>query len=138
MKYFFSLTALFLFSFIGLSQNSLIGLISENNEPLQATIFIPKLEKGAITDFDGKYVLSNIPNGTFTIVYRSIGFATVSKTITFSNSQEISQDIKMIESAVEMEEIIISTPFHKLQGENVMKVDRLSANDIKNFFLLIY
>ena len=72
----------------------------------------------------------NIPNGTFNVIYSSLGFTTISKKITFINNQSIIQNIEMIESAIEMDAVIISTPFHKLQGENVMKVERLSASEI--------
>ncbi|MCF6306687.1 MAG: TonB-dependent receptor [Flavobacteriaceae bacterium] len=114
------------------SQNSLKGIITNHNNPIQADIYISKLEKGAITDFDGYYKFLNIPDGTFTIVYSSLGFTSVSKTITFINNEKVVIDIEMKETAVEMEEIIISTPFHKLQRENVMKVERISAQDITN------
>ncbi|MEO6347623.1 MAG: TonB-dependent receptor, partial [Aquaticitalea sp.] len=35
-------------------------------------------------------------------------------------------------SAIEMEEVIVSTPFHKLQSDNVMKVERESISDLKS------
>ncbi|MFK5982450.1 MAG: TonB-dependent receptor [Flavobacteriaceae bacterium] len=114
------------------SQNSLTGKITSNNNPVQADIFISKLEKGAITDFDGNYKFINIPDGTFTIVFSSLGYSTISKTISFKSNQKIVENIEMLETAVEMEEVIISTPFHKLQRENVMKVERISAQDIAN------
>ena len=34
-------------------------------------------------------------------------------------------------SALEMEEVIVSTPFHKLQSENVMKVERQTVNELQ-------
>ncbi|PHS67921.1 MAG: TonB-dependent receptor [Flavobacterium sp.] len=132
MKKHFILILLLLVSFSLFSQNSLKGIITHHNNPVQADIYISKLEKGAITDFDGNYKLTNIPDGTFTIVYSSLGFTSISKTITFNNNEEIVVHIEMKETAVEMEEIIISTPFHKLQRENVMKVERISAQDIAN------
>ena len=131
MKHLF-LILFILLSYSVNSQNTLIGTISSNKGFLQADVYISKLEKGTITDFDGNYKLTNIPDGTFTIVYSSLGFSTVSKTITFRNQQVISQNIEMFETAVEMEEVIISTPFHRLQRENVMKVERISAQDIVN------
>jgi len=122
--------ALFIFS-SAVSQNVLSGSIYNNhNEVISVTIYLPKLEKGAITNLDGNYEIRNIPNGTFNIVYSSMGYETISKKVTFLNNQSIVQHIVMFESAIEMDEVIISTPFHKLQGENIMKVERLSAEDI--------
>lgn len=42
-------------------------------------------------------------------------------------SEIISRDFHLTEKALEMEEVIISTPSHKLQGDNVMKVERIFA-----------
>ncbi len=131
MKIFYQIiVALFIYS-SAISQNVLQGSIfNEDNQPILATIYLPKLEKGTLTGLDGNYKLSNIPNGTFNIVYSSLGYGTISKKITFYNMQNITQNLVMFESAIEMDEVIISTPFHKLQGENVMKVERLSSKDI--------
>ena len=114
------------------SQNSLTGTITSmsGNEPVSATIYIPQLEKGTVADLDGYYKLINIPDGNYTVVYSLLGYATVSKKINFSNNQSITENLQMLESAVEMEEIIVSTPFHKLQSDNVMKVERVSTEDL--------
>jgi len=46
------------------------------------------------------------------------------------NSQK-KDSISKIERVIEMDEIIISVPFHKLQSENVMKVDKLNFEDFQ-------
>src|SRR5690606_2803914 len=43
---------------------------------------------------------------------------------------KIVTNLELEESAVEMEEVIISTPFHKLQSDNVMKVERISTESL--------
>lgn len=114
------------------SQNSLTGtIISKNlNEPLLATVYIPQLEKGTTSDFDGNYIVNNIPDGNYNVVYSALGYATVSRKILFTKGKTITKAIQLDESAVEMEEVIISTPFHKLQSENVMKVERVSTESL--------
>ena len=112
---------------------------NQNNEPLAASIYIPQLERGVIAGFDGNYHISNVPFGNYTVIYSFLGYSTVSKKVTFSESSEgiseentLSIDIIMIESAVEIEEVIISTPFHKLQSDNVMKVERVSTDELES------
>ncbi len=131
-KCFYLLAALLVFATAS-SQNSLTGTIKSNekSEPLPATIYIPKLEKGIIAGLDGNYSLSNIPNGTYTVVYSLLGYATVSEKIIFTVNQSVIKDISLTESAIEIEEVIISTPFHKLQSDNVMKVERVSTDDLR-------
>ncbi|RXJ45937.1 TonB-dependent receptor [Gelidibacter gilvus] len=114
------------------AQNNLKGSVVDKNttEPLIfANIYIPQLEKGATTDFDGNFTLSNIPNGTFPIVVSIMGYETFSQNITFPSTEQL--HLTLIPSAIEMEEIIISTPFHKLQSENVMKVERETVANLK-------
>ncbi|NNG11527.1 MAG: TonB-dependent receptor, partial [Arenibacter sp.] len=41
-------------------------------------------------------------------------------------------DISMLPSAIEMEEVIVSTPFHKLERENVMKVEYAKLSSLKS------
>jgi len=125
------LVVLFIYTTVS-SQNSLTGNITSKNtnEPVPATIYIPQLEKGTVADFDGNYTIINIPDGSYNIVFSSLGFATISKRINFSNGKIVTENLEMQESAVEMEEVIVSTPFHKLQSDNVMKVERISTEDL--------
>ncbi|WP_026450071.1 TonB-dependent receptor [Aequorivita capsosiphonis] len=127
------LAVLFLYTAAS-SQNSLNGTITSKNlnQPVSATIYIPQLEKGTVADFDGNYQLNNIPDGNYNVIFSSLGFATVSKKIAFSKDKSIIENIEMDESAVEMEEVIVSTPFHKLQSENIMKVERISTKDLSS------
>jgi iron complex outermembrane receptor protein len=112
-----------------ISQNSLTGNItSQNKEPISATVFIPQLEKGTVANLDGDFTINNIPDGTYTIVYSMLGYATISKKVDFSGDTLLHESVQLSESAVEMEEVIISTPFHKLQRDNVMKVERVGTD----------
>ncbi len=134
MKNILCLLAVFLLYTAASAQNSLIGKITtkEKNEPVSATVYIPQLEKGTVADFDGNYKINNIPDGSYNVVFSSLGYATISKKINFSNNQSVTENLQMDESAVEMEEVIVSTPFHKLQSENVMKVERVSTEDLNS------
>lgn len=114
------------------SQNSITGhVISDNtNAPLeQVNIFFPELEKGAITDSEGVFQINDLPSGNFKLVASSLGFLTYSVTIDIS-SEELK--IVLTPSVIEMEEVIVSTPFHQLQRDNVMKVEQATVAQFKN------
>lgn len=134
MKDSFILLALLCIGLVSNAQNSLQGQLTSKQDgmPILGTIYIPHLEKGTASDFDGNYILNNIPDGSYNVVYSSLGFGTVSKKIGFAGDQIIIENIQLLESAVEMEEVIVSTPFHKLQSENVMKVERVSTSELKS------
>jgi iron complex outermembrane receptor protein len=115
-----------------IAQNNISGNITAetSKEGLPAAVYFPQLEIGVVADLEGNYTINNIPPGTYTIVYSFLGYATISERINFSEEDpNVIRNIVMSESAVEMEEIIIATPFHKLQRDNVMKVERISVNE---------
>src|SRR5690554_448199 len=124
--------AAFIISAVGYSQNTLTGKITskKDNEPVLGTVYITQLEKGVDTDFDGNYELKNIPNGSFDIIFSALGYNSASKKVKFSNAQVHEQNIQLSESAIEMEAVIVSTPFHRLQRENVIKVEQLSMEKL--------
>jgi len=115
------------------AQNSLSGTVTNksNNEPLMANIYFPKLGIGTVADFNGTYTIPNISEGTYSVVFSMLGYATISKRISILEDAILPLDIQMVETAVEMEQVIVSTPFHKLQSDNVMKVERVSVNNLQ-------
>lgn len=124
--------------FIGLSffahaQNNLSGVVTTHlNEPIfGAQIYIQELGKGTSSNEQGHYSLNNLPNNPVKITVSFIGFET--KTITFSPSKtENTLNVILMDAIFKMDEIIISTPFNKLQSENVVKIDRASVQQLKN------
>jgi len=131
MKLIFSLVLVSLVTCHLYAQNELGGTITDKNTgPLLATIYIPQLEKGVASNLDGIYSFQNIPSGTYTIIFSSLGFASQSIKLSFIEDRAIQQDIVLQETAIEMEEVILSTPFHKLQSDNVMKVERITTNSL--------
>ncbi|WP_235856372.1 TonB-dependent receptor [Flagellimonas oceanensis] len=133
MKQFYISMLLALTSIYTYSQNTLSGNISdaETGEPLeQVSVYIPQLENGTITDMDGNFTLKNLPEGNYKLVVSYIGFETYSTSIEI-NAGSNSFDYQMAPSAIEMDEVVLSTPFHKLQRENVMKVEQKSIEELK-------
>ncbi len=131
MKHFFSILCIGL-SLVTYSQNILSGKITSiNNEPLTGVdIYAPNLHKGTITNKDGNYIFKNLPNNSITIVFAFIGYKSVSKTIEL-NKENTNLDIVLKESVFQMDEIIVSTPFNKLQSENVMKVEHKTIQQLQ-------
>ncbi|MFD2823627.1 TonB-dependent receptor domain-containing protein [Lacinutrix iliipiscaria] len=115
------------------SQNSLSGSVfnSETNESIAfANIYFPQLEKGTTTNEVGVFSIHNLPTGNYNILVSIIGFETYSQTIQIPYQEDLK--IALLPSAIEIEEVIVSTPFHKLQSENVMKVEQRKASDLKS------
>lgn len=115
------------------TQNNINGTVLDNNtgEPIPfANIYFPELEKGGLSDENGKYIINNLPSGTYKVICSIIGYESFSSTITLPTNDKF--NISMNASAIEMDEIILSTPFHKLQRENVMKIEQAKIADLKS------
>ena len=114
------------------AQNSVSGTVTDaQNKPLKGvTITAPEIHKGTTTDENGKYTLNNLPNGNLKLSFSFIGFAIQNKTI-FLEQKETTLDISLEEKAFQMDEVIVSTAFNKLQSQNVMKVEHASMKSLQ-------
>ncbi|MFV8379791.1 TonB-dependent receptor [Flavobacterium sp. LB3R33] len=125
--------ALFLgFSAMLQAQNTLSGTVTDlKNQPIKGvSVYASELHKGTTTDENGKYTFSNLPNRNLKISFTFVGFATQNKTIT-SLQKENTLDVILEEAIFEMDEVIVSTAFNKIQSQNVMKVEHESIKNLQ-------
>ena len=114
------------------AQNSISGKVTDSkNNPLKGvSVYTSELHKTTATDENGNYTLEQLPSGGVTLTFSYLGFATQNKTIDkIQNTPTL--DIILEETAFQMDEVIVSTPFSKLQSQNVMKVDRESVKSMQ-------
>ncbi|WP_190808603.1 TonB-dependent receptor [Flagellimonas sp. S3867] len=116
------------------AQNTISGTItnSEDGEPLVGvSVYMPKLEKGAVTEDSGTYTIKNLPEGKYKLIISYLGFETHSIEINVMEGEN-HFSFQMVPSAIEIDEVVLSTPFHKLQRENVMKVEQKTIAELKS------
>jgi iron complex outermembrane recepter protein len=124
--------ALFLgFTALAQSQNSISGVITNaENEPLVGvSISIPELHKSTTTDAEGKYQINNLPNRNVKTLFSLMGFKTQNKTILPQENPTLNLVLEAL--AFQMDEVIVSTAFNKLQSQNVMKVEHESIKSLQ-------
>lgn len=114
------------------AQNKLSGTVSgAQNQPLfGANVSIPELHKETSTDTNGNYNFNNLPNGNFKVIFSFVGYATATKSTTFSAASN-TLDVTLEPSQQHMDEVIISTAFNKLQSQNVMKVEHVNVKALQ-------
>ena len=91
------------------AQETISGKISDklNNEPLVgATIFIPDLETGTMTNKNGFYEIKNLPKSKFLIQIKFIGYAQITQFIDLSD--KIDYDIALEQSPITTQEVVIT------------------------------
>lgn len=132
MKLIFRVSLLLISCYSAIAQNSISGKVidSQNNPLIGVEIYAAEIHKGTVTDIDGNYTLNNLPNGKVKITFSYLGYQTLHKSIEFKSKNHVF-NLTLQESVFKIDEVIISTPFNKLQSENVMKVERLTATSLR-------
>ncbi|MGY8948303.1 MAG: TonB-dependent receptor [Flavobacteriales bacterium] len=123
-----------LYGAFAFSQNSLSGTLTDsNNKPIEYIIVeIPALQKGVVTDSVGKYRISNIPVGSYKVLFYAIGYDSQRSEITFdAGEKDLNLNIELKQRVIEIDEVIVSTPFHQLQNENIVKVNKVGLQSLE-------
>jgi iron complex outermembrane recepter protein len=129
-KIVFVFFVLFLFVKVN-AQNQITGKVTGmNHEALTgASVFLPELNKGTITDQAGEYVIHNVPTGKIKIQFSFMGYNTEMKTIEISQSV-IRVDASLSVAVIETQEVVITGGYVTSQHENAVKIDVLKSKDI--------
>ena len=120
------------FSAVLQAQISVSGTVTNGaSQPIKGvSVYIGAIQKGTKTDENGKYTLNNLPKNGLSINFTYVGF--MSQNIAIKNSEAIQTiDVTLEESIFEMDEVIVSTAFNKIQSQNVMKVEHETIKDLQ-------
>jgi iron complex outermembrane receptor protein len=113
------------------AQNKITGKITnQDNLPLiGASIFIPDMNKGTISNSNGTYELSNLPNGKIKIQFSTLGYTNRIETVDL-NGNSLELNIILNQKAIEMETIVVSGGYNSTQHENAVKIDILKLDPL--------
>lgn len=121
------------------AQNKISGIITDqNNQPLaSASVFVPDLNEGTVSNKNGFYEIQNLPNGNIKIQFSFLGFISSIESIRL-NGKSIELNVKLVQTSIEAEEIVISGAYHSTQHQNavkieVLKLDPLTLKSTPNF-----
>jgi iron complex outermembrane recepter protein len=99
------------------------------HEPLAgATVFLNELNRGVITDENGKYQLTEICPGDYTLICQYIGYQRLSKKIIITQSQTLS-DIELDDEALHLAEVAIAGD--KIYPESSSTTQSLKGLDLE-------
>ena len=93
-------------SFAVHSQSVLTSKIVDNkDEPLiGASVLLKGTSKGSITDIEGKFSITNIPNGEYTLNISYFGFEEISKKISINGNMGLGE-MSLLSATIGLEEI---------------------------------
>ena len=113
------------------AQNKITGkILDQDNLPLiGASIFVPDMNKGTVSNTNGTYELSNLPNGKTKIQFSIVGYTNRIETVEL-NGNSLELNIMLNQTAIEMEAIVVSGGYNSTQHENAVKIDILKLDPL--------
>ena len=73
-----------------------------------AQVYIRVIDRGVLCGEDGRYVLPNVPAGTYTVAAELIGYGSISAEVAVAAGQTVVHDFRMSQQAVAMNEIVVT------------------------------
>ncbi len=94
---------------LSLFAQSLSGsIIDEDSQALPGVqVYIPLLERGTVSDPDGKYLIENLPEGAIHIEFRFIGYVTQKETVILQGDDSHKLDIILRETTLHAHEVVV-------------------------------
>ena len=104
------------------------GIVSVDNQPIEfAQIMIDSIYLGAITNKQGKFTISDVPYGTYSISASYIGYAKVERVIDLDQS-EINIEFALNEQSMQLDDIVVTgTKTSKRQTESPVIVNVINS-----------
>jgi len=120
------------FSVMLQAQNTVTGTVTNSKgQPIKGvSVSDTELHKETITDDNGKYTLANLPNGGVNLTFSAEGFGVQNKTIK-NLEKETTLNVLLEDIEFQLDEVIVSTAFNKIQSQNVMKVEHETIKSLQ-------
>lgn len=86
----------------------LTGIVTDKDgKPVSgATVSIPDLKTGTVTDANGKYIFTKLPTGAYLVQITYVGYGTFNKRIDLSKTTEL--NAQLLPSTIESAEVVVT------------------------------
>lgn len=113
------------------AQISIKGTVTDTDgTPLiGASVSLPELNKGTITNQAGEYTLSNIPKGKIKIRFSYVGFNTQIKIADVSQTEN-TVNATLSDAIIDSQEVVVTGGYVSSQHENAVKIDVLKSKEM--------
>ncbi len=105
-----AVTLTLFFSSALFAQGTLKGNITDTKGEaiIGANVFLTGTTMGSATDFDGNYVIKNVPAGSYTLTVSAIGYKTQEFSISVSSGAVVEQNASLAEDVLLMENVVVT------------------------------
>ncbi|MBN2093666.1 TonB-dependent receptor [candidate division KSB1 bacterium] len=139
MKYIFTilLIASFFIGAIAQEKGAIQGKVIDartKEDLLGANVVVMDTQLGSSTDMDGKFVIRNVPVGTYRLRFDFIGYDAIIKTdIVVKTSKPVDVNVEMTEQALEGEEVTVTAGYFVEEQKIQPSTIGLSREEIRRF-----
>jgi len=97
-----------------------------------ANVQLVEIERGAATDMDGNYEISNVSAGEYTLTVTFVGYATYSETVTITAGETLNYNVELEAGAVGLDEVVVSGYAATTQRELTGSISSVRSQDIQD------
>ena len=137
MKKLFLLLTIFSFAILHAQDTgSIQGIITDDaGQPLpSASVSINSISKGVVTDFDGNYLLENIPIGSYNVTFSFLGLQSITQRVSVEAGKVTKVDISLNSSDNILNEVVVTAGKKPQKITDVpATVNVIRAQDIQEF-----
>jgi len=120
-----------------IAQGTVIGTVEDANTGERLTgvnMIVDELTIGTTSDASGQYRIENVPAGSYTLVARYLGYQTQRVTISVTNNQETVVQIRLQESLIELDQVIVTGAAGTVQRRAIGNtITSVKASDIVEY-----
>ncbi len=103
---------------------------AQTGDPLPGgNVMLKGTSLGASTDINGRYVIQNVPAGTYTIRAAYIGYEPEEKVIHVKEGESLTEDFKLKAVGIQGKTVVVTA---QAEGQNSAINQQLSSNKIEN------
>jgi len=103
---------------------------AQTKDPLPgANLMLVKTSLGASTDVDGKFIIRNVPAGSYTLRATYIGYQQKEISIQVKDGETVKQEIRLLAIGIEGQEVVVTA---QVAGQNEAINQQLTAVPITN------
>ena len=128
------ITIIFLLPLFAQAQNNFKAVIKDsttNEKLISVTAYINKLKLGAASDTSGILNINNIPNGTYKIIFSSVGYQQKEMKFSFPLSQQQLFNIFLQKEREELSEIVVTTTRTNSRIEDIpIRVEVIGKDEV--------
>ena len=103
-------------------------IIDDNNKPIPyANVFLLNTSDGTMSEDDGSFIFKTAQTGKVTLIASMVGYTRYSKEIEIGSSKQINEEIVLTESAVKLNEAIVTASSYGSDKEKGLVISRIDV-----------